>query len=324
MKFRSTCSICLSKIKIIDLSYGSKRMGPGLKLLCNHIFHAACIANIHKKQCPLCEHPIFNNDEETLLMCTSEEVAIDILKNLHERDINVKNVFTFLITHPSAKKYKWIVHLMYKYCDFTDLLADNLNNKHLVKEIVAKCKVNWFKTFCGGLTFYDLVYNNTNDPEIISLVRTKLPMKHNKDSHDSKDSIIRPRSVLSFATDPGTDTMTHSVTHPMTPTTHSVTHSVTHPMIPVTDPVVKGPITQTYQRHRRMDSSSGAALEHELWGLSGLRFEPVAGIRRSLRVSRSDKDGSVCGVCEQKDMYPIYERIYPVLPSAPSLEEILM
>ena len=159
MKFQPTCSICLSKIKIVDLRIGSRRMGPGRKLLCKHVFHASCIDGIYKPQCPLCEHPIFNNDEEALLTCTSEEAAVDILKSLHERDINVKSVFTFLTSGGggASTKYQWIVDLMYKYCDFTELLADNLNDKTLVKEIVARGKVNWFKTFCGGLTFFDLV-----------------------------------------------------------------------------------------------------------------------------------------------------------------------
>ena len=194
MKLQPTCSICLSKIKIIDLRIGSRRMGPGRKLLCKHVFHASCIDGIYKPQCPLCQHPIFNTDEEALLTCATEEAAIDILKNLHERDINVKNVFTFLTTPSSINsvdKYKWIVDLMYKYCDFTELLADNLNDKVLVKEIVARGKVNWFKTFYGGLTFFDLVYERTDDPEIIALVHERLP-------HQSKPEIItvlRPTST---------------------------------------------------------------------------------------------------------------------------------
>lgn len=178
MKLQPTCSICLSKIKIIDLRIGSRRMGPGRKLQCNHVFHASCIDAIYKPVCPLCEHPIFNRDEEALLSCTSKDVAVGILNNLHEHDINVKNVFTFLTSGScgSSKKYQWIVELMYKYCDFTELLADNLNDKNLVNDIVVRGKVNWFKTFCGGLTFSDLVYERTDDPEIIALVHTKLPI----------------------------------------------------------------------------------------------------------------------------------------------------
>lgn len=176
MKLQPTCSICLSKIKIIDLRHGSRRMGPGRKLLCNHIFHSSCIDSIYKPQCPLCEHPIFNSDEEALLTSSSEEEATEILKTIHNRDINVKNIFTFLTTYDNMKKYDWIVDLMYKYCDFTDLLADNLNDKDIVKEIVSRGKVNWFKTFCGGLTFFDLVYERTSDSEIIDLVHAKLPM----------------------------------------------------------------------------------------------------------------------------------------------------
>ena len=168
-----TCSICLSKIRILDLRVGSR----GRKLLCKHVFHAACIDGIYKPQCPLCQHPIFNRAEEALLTCTSEEAAVDILKSIHERDINVKSVFTFLTAGGSASaKHQWIVDLMYKYCDFTELLADNLNDKTFVRDIVERGKVNWFKTFYGGLTFLDLVHERTDDPEIIVLVHAKLPM----------------------------------------------------------------------------------------------------------------------------------------------------
>lgn len=190
MKFQPTCSICLSKIKIVDLRIGSRRMGPRRTLPCKHVFHASCIDSIYKPRCPLCGHPIFNNDEEALLTCTSKEAAIDILKTLHKRDINVKSVFTFLTSgcgSGSTKKYQRIVDLMYKYCDFTELLASNLNDKTLVKEIVARGKVNWFKTF-GGLTFFELVYECTDDPDIISLVHTKLPM----DSQSIPHVVIPP------------------------------------------------------------------------------------------------------------------------------------
>jgi hypothetical protein len=232
MKFQPTCSICLSKIKIVDLRIGSRRMGPGRKLLCKHVFHTSCINSIYKPQCPLCEHPIFNNDEEALLTSTSEEAAIDILKNLHKRDINVKSVFTFLTDGGgSSKKYQWIVDLMYKYCDFTELLADNLSDKTLVKEIVEKGKVNWFKTFCGGLTFFDLVYERTNDPEIIALIHAKLPIDQNI------PQIIRPGCGVSY---------------PNKPT------SFTDPESPQQPPPVPQRI---HRRHRRMDSMSGAALK---------------------------------------------------------------
>ena len=255
MKFKPTCSICLSKIKIVDLRIGSRRMGPGRKLLCKHVFHASCIDGIYKPQCPLCEHPIFNADEEALLTCASEEAAVDILKTLHDRDINVKNIFTFLTTHPSAKKHEWIVDLMYKYCDFTELLADNLNDKALVKKIVKRGKVNWFKTFCGGLTFFDLVYERTDDPEIIALVHAKLPMDPR-----TIPQIIRPRST-SF-TGPSGDT------------------------------------TAPYQRHRRMSGPLNTAT-----------------VRRSLRSSQAVYE-------QRRQMYPIYERLYPVVPSAPPLVDV--
>lgn len=309
MKFQPTCSICLSKIKILDLRIGSRRMGPGRKLLCKHIFHASCIDNIYKPQCPLCEHPIFNSDEEALLTCTSEEATIDILKNLHEHDINVKNIFTFLTSGGgSSKKYQWIVDLMYKYCDFTDLLADNLNDKTLVKEIVTRGKVNWFKTFCGGLTFFDLVYERTDDPEIIALVHAKLPMD--------------PSSVLQVVVRPGSGIdRPHRHTSFITDDAPRQEVSTQQPPAP----------PRTYQRHKRMDSMSGVALEQRLWGTTGPcrpNTERTATVRRSLRGSRSlypslmthTEEPVYEQLRETEQTYPIYERLYPAIPSAPPIE----
>jgi hypothetical protein len=268
-------------------------MGPGRKLLCKHVFHASCIDGIYKPQCPLCEHPIFNSDEEALLTCTSEETAIDILKNFQERDINVKSVYTFLTSGgDSSLKYQWIVDLMYKYCDFTELLADNLNDKELVKEIVKRGKVNWFKTFCGGLTFFDLVSERTDDPEIIALIHTMLPM-----ASYNVPGIIRPTPVI--------PNNRNSVTPPATP-------------IP----------PQTYQRHRRMDSMSGAALEQRLWGATG-PLERTAGIRRSPRgysvlypslLTHAENPVHEQLHQHESPTYPIYERLYPAIPSAPPIE----
>lgn len=325
MKFQPTCSICLSKIKIVDLRIGSRRMGPGRKLLCKHVFHASCIDSIYKPQCPLCEHPIFNADEEALLTCTSEEAVVDILKTLHERDINVKNVFTFLTTHPSAKKHQWVVDLMYKYCDFTELLADNLGDKALVKEIVKRGKVNWFKTFCGGLTFFDLVYERTDDPEIISLVHAKLPM-----DPQNIPQIIRPgagRSISRPTSFTGPSDNTVDITSINTSSVKSPEHHQQPPPVP----------PRTYQRHSRMDSMSGAALEQRLWGTTGPlnpNMERTATIRRSLMGSRSMYPSLMTHNEEpmyeqlrqpeqsEQQTYPIYEKLYPAVPSAPPIELI--
>jgi len=327
MKFQPTCSICLCKIKIIDLRIGSRRMGPGRKLLCKHVFHASCLDGIYKPQCPLCEHPIFNTDEETLLTCISEEAAVDILKTLHERDINIKNIFIFLTTHPSAKKHTWIIDLMYKYCDFTELLADNLNDKVLVKEIVKRGKVNWFKTFCGGLTFFDLVYERTDDPDIIALVHSMLPMNSQNVSDIIRPTLTTPNnrnSVTSFVMDPVVDVSQPPQETPAT---------ATPPSVP----------PRTYQKHRRMDSMSGAALEQRLWGPTGPlrtdinRTASVSGFaarraelgRRSLRASNvlypslltHSEEPLHEQMCSQTSpTYPIYERLYPAIPSAPPIE----
>lgn len=302
----TTCSICLSKIRIFDLRIGSRRTGPGRTLLCRHVFHASCIDSIYKPQCPLCAHPIFNSDEEALLTCTSDEAAVDILKSIHERDINVKSVFTFLTSGGGASaKYQWIVDLMYKYCDFTELLADNLDDKTLVKEIVARGKVNWFKTFCGGLTFFDLVYERTDDPEIIALVHAKLPMD---------PGVIRPiprnsrNSVTSFLM----DSLDVSQSPSQSPQQESPQQE-------------SSPAPAPHQRHRRADSMSGAALEQCLRGASG-PLKRTATVRRSMSRSLYPSLTSLTSLThteesvEQPKTYPIYERLYPAVPSAPPIE----
>jgi RNA polymerase-interacting CarD/CdnL/TRCF family regulator len=285
MKLQPTCAICLSKIKLVDLRYGVNRKGPGRKLLCKHVFHASCIKSMYKPQCPLCEHPIFNNDEEALFTCASEEEVISILKNLHEYNINMKNMFTFLTTDKRAiDKYKWIVDLIYKYYDFTQLLAENLDNKKLVKEIVARGKINWFKTFYGGSTFSDLVHERTSDAEIIALIHDRLPI-------DSKRVTVPSSSTIN--TSFGTVNVTQTV-----PTSVDT--------------------LAFFQRHRRMDSMSGAAMENQLRRPDIVQ---TATVRRSLRGLRPPlieiKERSVF---EQPQTYPIYERLYPVVPSAPPIE----
>jgi len=170
MKFQSTCSICLSKITLFDLRFRATRRGR--KLICNHVFHNECIKRLLKPQCPLCESPIFNEDEELLLTCKNEKDAIQYLNKIED----IKNIFTFVM---NTKEYNWLVTLMYKYCDFTNILADNLDDKMLVKNIISKGKVNWFKTFHGGLTFFDLVYEKTNDNEIIDMIYKRLPIPRN-------------------------------------------------------------------------------------------------------------------------------------------------
>jgi hypothetical protein len=293
MKFQPTCSICLSKIKIIDLRRGSRRRGPGRKLLCKHVFHASCIDGIYKPQCPLCEHPIFNTDEETLLRCTSEEDVVDILKALHERDINTKNIFIFLTTHPSAKKHEWIVDLMYKYCDFTELLADNLNDKALVKEIVKRGKVNWFKTFCGGLTFFDLVYERTDDPDIIALVHSMLPMDSQNVSGIIRPALITPNnrtSVTSFFVD------------------------VSPQEAPTPPPI----LPRTYQKHRRMDSMKRTA------SVNGFAARQSLLDRRSLNLLTHSEEPAYEQPClhQTSSTYPIYESLYPAIPSAPPIDDV--
>jgi hypothetical protein len=195
MKLQPTCAICLRKIKIIDIRL-TGRTGPGLKLLCKHVFHEACIKSLHRPQCPLCEHPIFTKDENKLISMTNEDDISKVLKNVNDYDINVKNILMFLIQNENER----LLNLMFKYCDFTEFLAANLNNKELVKQIVLRGRVNWFKTFRGGLTFLDLA-NETNDFETISLINNILPLPQHAQAQLRKEPFIRThKRSNSFAT----------------------------------------------------------------------------------------------------------------------------
>lgn len=193
MKLQPTCAICLRKIKIIDLRL-TGRTGPGLKLLCNHVFHESCVKSLYRPQCPLCEHPIFTNDENKLISMTNEDDVSKVLKNVNDHDINVEKILMFLLKNENDR----LLNLMFKYCDFTEFLAANLNNKKLVKQIVSKGRVNWFKTFRGGLTFLDLA-NETDDSETISLIHDMLPL-HPLLQHREEPFIRTHKRSNSFAT----------------------------------------------------------------------------------------------------------------------------
>jgi hypothetical protein len=184
---------------------------------------------------------------------------------------------------------------MYKYCDFTELLADNLNDKALVKEIVKRGKVNWFKTFCGGLTFFDLVYERTDDPEIIALVHSMLPMDSQNVSGIIRPALITPNnrtSVTSFVMD-FVDVSPQEA--PASPTP---------PPIP----------PRTYQKHS-MDSKRTASV-------SGFAARQSLLDRRSLSLLSHSEEPAYEQPClrQTSSTYPIYESLYPAIPSAPPID----
>jgi hypothetical protein len=282
MKFQSTCSICLSKITLFDLRFRATRRGR--KLICNHVFHNECIKRLLKPQCPLCESPIFNEDEELLLTCKNEKDAIQHLNKIED----IKNIFTFVM---NTKEYNWLVTLMYKYCDFTNILADNLDDKMLVKNIISKGKVNWFKTFHGGLTFFDLVYEKTNDNEIIDMIYKRLPIPRNTPHVNSVSE-----NMKTFTT-PHVNSVSENMKTFTTPHVNSVSE--------IFDPnILRG--WQLTHPPSNMSYYVPCALVPSL-------PERTAGIRRSFRLYPTIN-------IEEKIDYPsenFYQKLYPVFPSAP-------
>lgn len=171
-KRQKSCSICLDKM----------RWFQKIKTLrCDHQFHLNCISKIYKAQCPLCEHPIFNKFEEKLLKCKDPLKMTELLQNSFNEN-NICNIYFFIksrlksskISKKDTKHYFQILKLAYKYCDFTEILANNLNDQLLVEELVESGQINWYKTF-NGKTFFELVVEKTQNLLIINLILDKLP-----------------------------------------------------------------------------------------------------------------------------------------------------
>lgn len=158
-----TCSICLEYMR-----WKTK------KLMCGHKFHLECLKKIYKSQCPLCEHPIFNRREKKLLKCTNSSKIKSLLQNYFIDSF--ENIYLFIKTQDPHSNYLQIMKFAYRYCDFTDILASNLNNLSIVTELLENChQINWHKTFNGGKTFFELVLEKTTNLLIINLILDKLP-----------------------------------------------------------------------------------------------------------------------------------------------------
>jgi hypothetical protein len=163
------CSICLDKVIFVPFALINKITGAR-KLLCGHVYHDECVRKLHKLKCPLCSYPILSGEEEMLLNVYSDNsyspsYTIYLLKT---SNINVSTVYTICLRN--IKKYRNLINLMYIYCDFTQVLFENLCNYDIVKLlIINKTNINWFKTF-NGRTFFDLVIDNVNDARIVDMV----------------------------------------------------------------------------------------------------------------------------------------------------------
>jgi hypothetical protein len=173
---KKICPICLEK-----MTWRQKIK----KLICNHEYHAKCIKMIYKLQCPLCETPIFSQYEEKILKCKNSHKLIKLLQHQSSEAKNIENLFFFLLSQKNKTQrfnlFNWknehylkILNLLYKYCDFTDILANNLNNEFLVNDLIEKNNINWYKTF-NGKTLFELVVEKSDNLFIINSILNKLP-----------------------------------------------------------------------------------------------------------------------------------------------------
>ena len=95
------CPICLEKIKkwTFWIYQRSKTIRCWLnikKIACGHIFHSRCINMIYKAQCPLCEYPIFNQNEEAILKCNDIAKITDLLKTYFDYG-EFKNLYFYIV-----------------------------------------------------------------------------------------------------------------------------------------------------------------------------------------------------------------------------------
>lgn len=189
------CPICLEKMNWISTLRSLARPFPNIKkIACGHRFHSKCINMIYKPQCPLCEYPIFNKNEEVLLKCNNTAKIIDLLKTYFDYG-EFKNLYFYIKSQLKIKKkdrvrrrkrYFKILTLSYKYCDFTDILAISLGffssgfsggrpiEEEEIEELIQKARINWHKTF-NGKTFFDLIIEKTDNLSIINIILDKLP-----------------------------------------------------------------------------------------------------------------------------------------------------
>lgn len=198
------CSICLDKIKKRSLWFyqRSKIIKFWLnieKIACGHIFHSSCINMVYKSQCPLCEYPIFNKNEKTILKCNNSSKITILLKTYFDSYGKFNNLYFYIVKSLSSfslcstrrnsnknKRYLKILKLSYKHCDFTDILAIALKKSSLdtsfityekMKELIQTARINWHTTF-NGKTLFELAIENTDNLAIINLIIDKIGDYH--------------------------------------------------------------------------------------------------------------------------------------------------
>lgn len=165
-----TCSICLDTVN--PLSFRKRKY-----LVCGHLFHKKCIDKIYRPNCPLCDTYIFSPHETLLLDAASRNDEDTVKKLLTEQSPNIKQLFLYVSSH---RKYNFLINYLFKFCDFSQVLVDNLHNFEIASFILEKnttgeISINWFKTF-NSMTLFELVCDMNNvDDEIKKTILLKIP-----------------------------------------------------------------------------------------------------------------------------------------------------
>jgi hypothetical protein len=158
------CPICLDKITT-SKPFFQRIKNKARVLMCGHVFHEKCIAMIHKPTCPMCIHPIFNQQEESIIQSPTPHTLLKETKDT----VNTLALFQ----HATRFNLPLLKDALTKHCDFTHVLFQNIGSVDTVKSII-NCKINWFQTF-NGLTFLELA-RATGNREIITIINRKFPL----------------------------------------------------------------------------------------------------------------------------------------------------
>lgn len=149
------CSICLSKLKkwhVVE------------ELWCKHRLHRKCYLAIilgGKAFCPLCRHPILNEEEKQFVLDPFQFQTFPS----NADPVKLLTVFN------TSTSYNLHMKELVKLVDFTDVLIQHRDDIELIDSLSSNnVKINWFKSF-GGKTFYDLVKSSKNPRFVSSITR---------------------------------------------------------------------------------------------------------------------------------------------------------
>lgn len=169
LKMKHDCSICLNKIQLFTFK---KK-----KLPCGHVFHEKCIKHLQKRKCPKCESIFFSREEKFIIsnydnQCWKFAILMKE-KQACPYDINLINIYMSIYKN---NKNNNLLEFIYKNCDLTDILVNNLNNKVMIIHLIKNnATINWFKLFNGGSTLFELI-QQTHDEDLMHMIIDKFAL----------------------------------------------------------------------------------------------------------------------------------------------------